>query len=186
MPNIVTYEFFTGKFLLPNSAPTLPEGVELQAFIETYEANYLGEVLGYELAKLVVAAITPPLATSGVIYDLINGKEFTDRYGRANKWPGLADRQLSPIAAFVYCQMLENRRTQTTGVGEKQATAENMATAFDTQKFVTAWNGMVDMNLVLDDFLTQNATDYPTYIGIYGSVSYGNRKFFTKTNLLGI
>lgn len=45
---------------------------------------------------------------------------------------------------------------------------------------------MVDLNFILDDFLTQNSSDYPDYIGIYGTQAYGNRKFFTKTNILGI
>jgi hypothetical protein len=104
------------------------------------------------------------------------------------------------IANYIYVKWLEDRQDYATGVGQKKAKSENAEDASPTRKICRAWNEMVDLNFILDDFLTQNAADYPDYIGITGPVlsgyfdtlywnsltDYGNRIFYTKRNIFGL
>jgi hypothetical protein len=202
MANIILYTDFVGKINLPNTLPGKSEGDALASFITDNEATYLTEVLGYTMAAAFIAAIgTTPAPTSGVWYDLWKGADFTDKHGRANHWPGFRNAvQKLAIANYIYVKWLEDRQDYATGVGQKKAKSENAEDASPTRKICRAWNEMVDLNYILDDFLTQNAADYPDYIGITGPVlsgyfdtiywnsltDYGNRIFYTKRNIFGL
>lgn len=186
MPTLTQYDFFTGTINLPNSAPTNPEGAELSLFIERDEQNYLVEVLGYELASKVIDAIQPLATPTQAISDLINGKEYTDKHGRLNKWPGFKTKGWSPIACFIYCKVMDHRISSTTGLGEMAPNTENMSSTSPSVKIVRAWNQMVELNWILDDFLNQNISDYPEYDGLNSITGGGSWQFFKKRNFIGI
>lgn len=176
---LTTYNQFVGTINIPNSDPSSPEGSELAGFISEFEPKFLAQLLGNPLFDLIQEALTPPAATSGNIFDLINGKEFTDSSGRLNKWPGFKQIGNNPIAYYVYYQIIGDRESTTTGIGEKVAKAQNMNDASASWKMKKAWNRMVEINLVLNDFLTVKKDIYPDYLGRYGSASYGNESLFT-------
>ena len=182
MATIITSSYFVGEIAIPNSAPSNPEGAELDLFIQKYEAKFLSELLGYELAKLVIEAIEPPANTSGVIYDLINGKEYTDSLGDLNKWPGWKNVGQSAIANYIYTQYMRSAVSQTTSLGEKRTKSENMADFTPTYKIVKAWNDMVDLNSVMHEFLIVNEVDYPTY----KDITTISTPHYVKQNILGI
>lgn len=203
MANIILYTDFVGKISLPNTDANEPEGEALESFITDNEATYLTEVLGYKMAKDFLTAIAANPA-SGIWFKLWKGAEFTDKHGRLNKWPGFRNAvQKLSIANYIYVKWLTDQEDYSTGVGHKKAKSENAVDASPIRKMCKAWNEMVDLNFILDDFLTQNAADYPDYEGIYGThrgwlwfnncfvrtsdtSTYGNAQFFIKRNILGL
>ena len=68
MATIIDSSQFVGNIAIPNSAPSNPEGAELDLFIQKYEAKFLSNLLGYELAKLVIEAIEPPAETNSLAF----------------------------------------------------------------------------------------------------------------------
>lgn len=186
--SITLHTDFTAKYKLPNTSPSDKEGEDLAVFIADYEREYLTEVLGYKMAKDFAAAMAIATPPTGVWAALYSGAEFTDKYGRLNKWPGFKNTlDLNPIAMYIYYKWQKERQTYSSGSGERVVLTENSEQVTVRGKLVRAWNDMVSMNYILDDFLTQNETNYPDYPGIYGNmVSYGNQKFFKTINLFNV
>lgn len=177
---LTTYSQFVGTINIPNPEPSTPEGSELAGYILEFEPKFLAQLLGNPLFDLIQAALVAPAATSGDIYDLINGKEFTDSNGRLNKWPGFRQVGNNPIAYYVYYQIIRDRESTSMGIGEKKAKGQNSIDASSSWKQKRAWNHMVQLNGILDEYLTVNASKYPDYLGRYGSASYGNESLFTQ------
>lgn len=192
---IISNSYFVKDIVLPNTDETKAEGQYYIAQTALHEPQYLSDILGYKMAKDFQAAIASN-PTSGVWYDLWKGAEFTDSRGLLNKWEGFANTALkSPIAYYVFYQILVNIQTQTSGVGVISLSPENANPASMTRKLATAWNEMVRLNWILHEFIDANETDYPDYIGLtYGPVKYSgggmykpepNQKLFDlKTHIL--
>lgn len=185
---ITSYLNFVGDINIPNIGTGDPSRDYLDTMIERHESQFLSDVLGYELTKLLITdqdVVTPP---TGIYYDLLHGKEFTDSLGRLNKWEGFLSVVYNPIAYYVYYMIQQDSFSTTSGTGEARPKSENSDIHTPHDKMVRAWNTMVDINSVLHDFLTVNLSDYPSYEGVRGprDLSWGNRKYFTKNNLLGI
>lgn len=185
---ITTHEHFVGEINLPNLDSGSPQLSYLESMISRHESQFLSEVLGYELAQLLIEdqdVVSPP---TGVYYDLLHGKEFTDSLGRLNKWEGLLSDVYNPIAYYIYCLILHDSHSVFTGIGVTRGKSENVDMYSPHERYTYSWNKMVDINCVLHDFLTQNIDDYPSYTGVTGprDLSWGNRKYFTKQNMLGI
>ena len=191
---ITLHTDFDAKYKLANVAPATqagapnPEGVDFAKFIADYEAEYLTDVLGYKMAKDFAAAMAIATPPTGVWAALYSGAEFTDKHGRLNKWPGFRNTvDLNPIAMYVYCKWQKERQSYSSGSGERVVLTENSQPITVRGKVVRAWNDMVAMNWILDDFLTQNIADYLDYKGVYGDmVSYGNLKYFQPINIFNI
>lgn len=187
MAFLTTYTQFVGDINVSNSAPSFSEGANLATMINTYEQEYLTEVLGYELFKAFDAAyniVTPPV--SGIWYDLANGAEFTDSLGRLNKWQGFKTAPFNPIAYYVYYRLLASNSIIITGHGASVAKTENSVIVSPTPKMIRAYNKMVDFTMILDDFLTVNIADYADYTGYVNGYQNGNMNFFKYQNLLGL
>jgi len=190
---MILYTDFVGQISIPNSAPSDTEGANLALFIAKYEAKFLTDVLGYKMAQDFTTAIALN-PTSGVWFDLWKGAEFTDTYGRLNKWCGFRNNDsLLSIANYIYVQYIEQTQTSTTGLGEKRTETTNAVAATPIWKICQAWNDMVDLNRVLNDFLVVNQADYPDYVGFNSPLNltagYGtndNYQYFKKRNILSI
>lgn len=199
MANIILYTDFVGKIKLPNTDPTTDaEGSDLLTFITDNEETFLTEILGYAMAKVAIPAFAVP-PTTGIWYDLLYGAEFTDKHGRLNKWCGFRNTvQKLSIANYIYCKYIESfQNGRLTSMGFKKAKTENAFDASPISEICKAWNEMVDLNFIMDDFLVQNASSYPDYIGrstpypYHWRVSnqnfdYGNSIYYTKRNILGL
>lgn len=166
--NFTQTTHFVGEINLPNATSASEYALDaLEIDITKYESNYLTLILGYETAKdLITTMLVTSPPTSGIWYDLANGKEFTDSLGRLNKWIGFTTIGYNPIANYVFDSILRNNVSSTTGIGEQKANISNGTAVGIKHKTVIAWNAMVDLNYILHDFLTVNATDYPDYLGI--------------------
>lgn len=141
MPAILTSSYFnTGELFIPNSVdvpsinPNNPTAVDnLQSFIDKYEKILLVDVLGIEQYNTL---IDNQSETSGVWFDLINGKEYENKV-----WAGLKPL----IASFVFCKYLENDKSYYTSVGMERSKAENSISVNPTEKIVEVWNSFVEM-----------------------------------------
>lgn len=155
---------------------TLPTGSaysDVPAFITRYEKEVLAELLGYELYKLVAASSE----TSGRLYDLINGKEYTIKLnGRDQiiKWNGLKNAaKISLIAYYVYYKYKQAKASLSSGTGEVKPKTENGAIAEMSMKAMEAWYrmrelygyvGQEDWKPSAYNFLKQYETTYPEWL----------------------
>lgn len=192
MPNITTYQHFIGDISLPKTANNGVIDSYLNETITRVEPRFLSEVLGYSLYQLLMTNISQ---TSGIYYDLLNGADFTDKNGLANHFEGLKGIGTCPMANLVYYTIQDEKYSTTQTIGEKKAKAENSTDVNPVYKMVKAWNNMVDMLWIMDDFLRQKNTanssyaeyiglTYPPYIGECGNIP--NNKYFQKENIYGI
>lgn len=181
MANITTYNQFVEDINVPGT-----ERASLELYIAKYEPKLLAEILGYELAVRVIKSFDDA-ETQGDSFDIWNGKEFTDKHGRLNKWPGFRSAGYNPIAFFVYCKWKKDNVSYTSSTGEKRGKSTNADNTETNTKIRNAWNQMVDLLLILDDFLVQNISKYPKYVGRSTSIEdYGNKAYYTKRNALSI
>lgn len=154
---------FVGTINIPN---TNREEISqrLDMFIDQYEPKLLRDLFGYELSKAFTAGIAdydsdgsnPTIDQRWL--DLIEGAEY-ERSGRTYKYEGLPDID----ARYVYWHWMEDQHTQTVGLGEVKAKAENAEQANPAVKMVRAWNDMVDMIWNLYYFMKDKTDIYPEW-----------------------
>jgi hypothetical protein len=146
---------------------------DLSNFIDRFEPEILKSLLGYELYTLVAASTD----TSGRLYDLINGKEYTVSYnGRDQKvkWNGLINTDKVSLAAYyVYYQYQRCKATLPGASGEVKLRHENSFNADLHVKIMDAWGrmrelygypGQFELEPSAYNFLTENEADYPEWI----------------------
>lgn len=194
MSVITDNSFFVAPRAVPETDVNKPFGEYLKDRISSLEPAFLIDVLGYEM---YTDLNNNTEAVSGVWYELINGKAFTDKLGRENYWCGFRSVEFSPIADYVYYNVIRERHTSFTTLGLVQAAQENATPANPNELLASTWNRMVDILWVMDDFIRYNKASYPKYIGLQyvpftqygnedGMYSYSNNKYFQKINTLGI
>lgn len=202
MANLIDYRFFVNEINVPNannnnpSAP-IPHGGELETMITKHEPAFLEAILGYGLYKEFKAGLLEETVDAKWT-NLKLGAEYTDVRGDLQKYIGLqSDTKISPIANYIYVQLLSHRASMLTGIGTKGTASENSVAVSPIHKQVPAWNAMVDMNFKMHEFLTVNKAEYPTYIGLkYNPCGYcltdeiceryPNLKLFVKRNTWNI
>ena len=163
---------------------------EFETFIGLQEVKYLRGFFGYELAKIIIEALdafidnATPLPSR--IADLITGAEFTDMYGRLQKWEGLQRADLeSPIADYVYYHWRRMKISDTTISGEMVNDPESSTDIGAGQKMCTNWNYGVEQNVILSDFMRANSATYPEFVfSVLGQ--HEKRNLLSKINQFGI
>jgi hypothetical protein len=147
MINLIDYTYFKGKLLVPNAAETGYVQNELNVIITEEQYNLLQMMLGPVLyEQFVLWYETLPQDTANPFNDLLNGKVFTNDNNFQVNWVGLVNSsKLSPIAGYVYCKWQQMNVTQSVSAGEVKTASQNAQAANGSDKFVTAWNSMVDM-----------------------------------------
>lgn len=192
MSIITDTSFFSQDKKVPETDVNKPYGEYLKDRIAALEPSILVDVLGYEMYQDFNANTE---ASSGLWYDFINGKEFTDKLSRENFWPGFRDSQWSFVSYFVYYNVLREKQHSVTTLGITQAAHENASPANPNELLSSTWNKMVDILWIMDDFLRQNKSVYTKYIGLqyppfkitnYDTAGYSNNKYFQKINPLDI
>lgn len=146
---------------------------DLSNFIDRFEPEILKSLLGYELYSLVTANTD----TSGRLYDLINGKEYTVSYnGRDQKikWNGLINSDyISLIAYYVYYQYQRCKATLPGASGEVKLRHENSFNADLHVKVMDAWSrmrelygyvGQSELEPSAYNFLKKNEATYPEWL----------------------
>lgn len=171
---IISWEYFFGETEIAQATQTEVQ-TAIDLFIKRYEPKILECVLGNELyvefkngIQLIAIPDTDPVEYEPIAQKWINlrdGCDYTDKYGVARHWVGLANAttKQSLIANYVYFKYTGNAATSSTGSGERLNVAENSKMASPIMKQYRAWNQMVEWNKDLRLFMQSSPNDYPTW-----------------------
>lgn len=157
---IIDSTYFIRKINLPQVGTS--DGLsDVNSFIEDYEPEYLRKILGYDLWK----AFTDGIAGSGEPdarwSALLDGAEFSYN-SRSYKWTGFTAKP-SPISQYIYYMYLENGATDTVLAGTSTGNTDNATRTAPVMKMVDAWNKMVELNILLWNYLQANKSTYPEW-----------------------
>lgn len=158
MTDLIDISYFIGEI---NIAQLGQRSVQVRVglFITKYEADYLLKILGYEFSKLFNTA-REANDLAGRWGKLINGDEYTDADGNVQYWTGFSNEALmSPIANYTYFFFARDNASVTTASSEVVNNKKESINIGPAMKQMKAWNGMVDMNYKLYDFLINKKTD---------------------------
>lgn len=151
----------------------IPEGTynTISEHITRYEGEILRQLLGYDLAKLVLAydSETSPQR----IIDLVEGKEYTIG-DYTVKWNGLLNSdKVSLLAYYVYIQYLRNYHETFQNVGIVVSTVENSQVITPGGKIQAAGARLRELAGYqcqdsyypsLRNFLLNHESDYPEWL----------------------
>ncbi len=190
--------YFIGDLDIPNTDKDYV-AERIDWCINQYEPEFLQKILGYALYKAFVNGVnisttTPadPDETENTSedestvnadqrwLDLRDGVEYTDLVGELRRWKGLiiTDKKSSFIANYVYYWYRRGTATQTTGIGEVAANAENSVNVPPVQKMVTAWNKMVDWIKELVAFLDAKVETYPEWKNVSHWLTFNGVRYY--------
>lgn len=146
----------------------------LNAFINRFEPEVLQAALGYDLYEAFKEGID--VGSDEEIDEkwnnILNGCVFTSTCGRKRKWVGLTGgvsegskiaAQVSPLAAYVYSEIMRSDITQNSGVGLVKVDAENATAANPAFKFCDIVNQAARDIQILWDYLCTNQAEYSEY-----------------------
>ena len=146
MENIIDLNYFQGLLNLPyigvQSTSTASSGKaidihqqQLERQIAIHQKDYLKRIFGSE--------VVPSEVESLLIDDILF---------------------ISPIANYVFCQVLPYWQTKATASGEKKKGSTDSTTADYQGRMLMAWNQMVYMNAAIREKLEEEGLDltYPT------------------------
>lgn len=157
---IIDYTYFIGKINLPQTGNT--DGrADVTGFIETYEPEYLQKVLGYDLWKAFTDGIEGSGEPDSRWLNLLNGGTFIYN-GQTNIWPGF-EAKPSPISQYVYYRNQEDGASDTVLTGTSIGKTDNAIRVSPVSKMIDAWNKMVELNILLWNYLYKNRTLYPEW-----------------------
>jgi hypothetical protein len=189
---LVDNSHFQQNLNLPETDANKAYGQYLKDRIAALEPQFLTDVLGYDMYTTLKANEN---ATSGIWYELLNGKAFTDKFGVSTYFKGLKVTSDNPIASYVYCNMLEEKSQTVTTLGVMTAANENSQPISPDRLIRKAWNSMVESLWIMDDFIQKNKASYTTYIGVNNPPfiirgnsypGYTNNKYFQLKNTFDI
>jgi len=209
----IDVNYFVGGINIPDTDSLETKGA-LELYIKKYESIFLTTLLGKDMYEDLLSATTfvDPITATGNWNKIINGDSFVNSNGDSAYFEGINGGDLSasggfkrsPIANYVFWNFINERASITVGVGEVIPLVENGIRISPAYKMAAAWNEMVDLIFVLNDYVTINKANYPDYIGLkyppfrYPSLRYPsryrahhcdlmpNQKLFLKQNPMGL
>lgn len=161
MINLIDYTFFTAanELLIANRAqPAVLD--KLNGFIARLQVKYLKCMLGLKLYGILDAAVQAGGDIEPRLLALLDGALFA---GDTKEWVGFK-KPGTPLADYVYFNMMRQDATFTVGVGELAPHAENGERQSTIVKEVYVFNRMVHQNLTFLEFMRANIADYPEYV----------------------
>lgn len=157
---IIDSTYFILKVNLPQVGTT--DGLaDINQFIAQYEPEYLQKVLGYDLWKAFTEGIAGSGEPDARWLSLLEGAEFTYQ-SRNYKWPGF-EAKPSPISQYIYYMHQEDGALDTVLAGTSTGNTENATRVAPAPKMIDAWNKMVELNILLWNFLYANKETYPEW-----------------------
>ena len=151
---------------------SLPQGTynSIQAHIDQYEREILIQLLGYDLAKLVLAY---SVSSDQRIKDIVDGKEYTvDAY--TVKWNGLLNTdKVSLLADYVYIKYVTNKQVMFQNTGVVVSATENgvvigagplIQSAGYRLRELAGYPGQDGLAASLYNFLMNNQADYSEWV----------------------
>ncbi len=150
--------------------PVTRENSDIENVITRYEPEILKKVLGYKLYTL----IKDNTDSSGIYYDLINGKIYTVDQDNDVKWNGLKNAdQISLIAYYMYFNWQTNHASTTSNVGEtanevelgnRVSPGQKMGSAYHKMRQLVGFVGQDTLEPSLYNFLKKHESDYPEWV----------------------
>ena len=146
----------------------------LEAAIARYEREIIRRLLGYDLAKLVLAYDSNnPKASSQIIRDIVEGKEYTEG-DYTVKWNGLLNTEkVSILSYYVYIQIacdkamtLQNIGAVVSDVeaGQVLSPAQLIRKAGYRLRDLAGYYGQDLYEPSLYNFMMKHIDSYPTWI----------------------
>lgn len=166
--SLTDYTYFVRDINIPNPTATTSG---LTAAIARYEPEILEFLLGYSLAKLVLAYANP--GSEQRIIDIVEGKEYTQGTYTVN-WNGLKNTEKVSICSYyVYIQYLKDKSLSFQNVGVVESMIENgvnvgpsalIQRASLELRELAGYYGQDVYAPSLYNFLKANEADYPELI----------------------
>ncbi len=201
MPNLITTDFFKGRYSLPNTGVNQSSNMiaRYNEIITSYEKDILEEVFGtYFTTNMYDAgtgnALTNPnwdeeygkIVTNGMPYtDTNNYYQFIDPIGNILSTS-------NPLVAYLHYIVLEELNQTITNNGIETSVVENNAKITHIPMMVKMWNDMVNGFTLIDAYLQQKK-DNPGTLYVYKGYTYdpldctsSQHKYFTKINEFGL
>lgn len=156
----ISAAYFVGEILIPNiSGTTTTERANLlplQVAMAKYESVFLTKLLGKDLYDLYVAdiALVTPSARFTALNNLIY---YTDAALTA------LGTGISPVAYYIYFFFMRSQSSITLTGGEGLTQHENFTQYGAREKMIYAWNEMVRLSQIIQDWLVTNIATYPEY-----------------------
>lgn len=136
---------------------------DMTNIIARYEPEILRRLLGYDLAKSVMAYANP--GSTQAIIDLVDGKEYTNGSGQLVKWIGLKNSEkISLIAYYVFYWYAKNRATMSASLGELKPATENAQQVSAADRVSGAWLRLRELYEDAYCFLSEHEQDYPEWV----------------------
>lgn len=162
MANLINTTYFANGIDLPQRADDEINSVDINAYIEQYEPEFLQRAWGYSFYKLYTAN-----SSAQRFQDLVGGKDYVVD-GITYRWNGLINSQkISPIAYYVYWMYRKYNATHTANTAETVSNVENSTTVSPIDKQVAAWREMVKLVKSMYAYLHANADTYPEWDASY-------------------
>jgi hypothetical protein len=165
--------YFVGELLIPNiSGTTTTEQANLLALqiaIAQHEPVFLELLLGYDLYTAYAAGIAAP--SPDARWEALDEKIYVEN--------STLDIGFSPAAGYVYFHFQRTNATATLAGGEGSSAHENFTAQSNAPKQIQAWNEMVRLSELLQEWLDDNADTYPEW-------STSEHHIFERINSFGI
>lgn len=188
---LIDLTYFSGEILIAQRSQ-LEVQEDLSKLIAKYEKKVLTDLFGKDMYTAFIAGIEEPSPLP---------KWTNLKNGVAGEWMGLTNAdKLSLIANYVYFFYMRKENLQTVGIGTVETKADNAHKSSPVEKYVRAWNEMVDWICELHAYILANASEYPDYeninrsslckcsTGYYSGCGCGREELplFTKINSFGL
>lgn len=157
MANILVNSDFVGKYEL---SKTRFNTTLIDSYIEKYEKQYLMRLLGIELYDLFMTELNTNNPPTTLIYENIYNPISYDYNGLM-----VSNGMKEMLLGFIYYEYIKDSQIQQTPNGTASASNEN-AKAVDLNSLILSrYNDSVDSYKTIQDYITLNRIDYPTYKG---------------------
>lgn len=147
--------YFVGEIHIPNisgsSTSETANLLQLQIMIAKYEPLFLEKLMGADLYAAYIAGIAAAIPDTR--WATLQGKIYVTNLTLSVGF--------SPAANYVYWHFIKNNASLTLVNAEVKAAHENFTSFTQREKLVKAWNEMVRMSELIQEYIIDNLTTYP-------------------------
>lgn len=181
---IIDSSYFTGALKIAQLGQAEVEE-ELNTCIEQHETEFLQKALGYELSMSFINGLQENVINEKWS-NLLNGVEFTNVYGRKQKWFGFAGSNSSGVIVLnverapLFIHAGEDDGFDVGGYKYENPELKNWNFSFEIRTFGEQERG-VEWNYLEDGGLELTDTSYQTYPGELWIIRFISRKVEVST-----
>jgi hypothetical protein len=163
MQIISLQDFESGKFAISTNQYTT---ADLVKYGDTYELNYLEDLLGVELAKLLLADLVNGVPQTQRFIDIFN--RISMDYEQSGDGCVLRSEGIPAILiGFVWCEFVKDQNAKNTIAGTTQNEQEvSKVMSFRNAQFIERYNTTLNSYTSLQIYIAENITVYPEFNGM--------------------